>query len=211
MEQQIIDAMKWRYAVQKFDSSKKLSDEQVTSLMDIVRLAPSSFGIEPWHFIVVTNPEIRAKLQDAAYGQAKVKDASHLVIIAQKTSVHTAIDEHVEAMVAATGAPKEAFEEYLNMVGGAAGARNPEDLSNWLAKQTYVALGVLVETAALLGIDAGPMEGFDPATVDEILGLEPKGLHAVTMAAIGYRDESDEAAKRPKARMTLEASVSYIK
>jgi nitroreductase / dihydropteridine reductase len=211
MEQQLLDALNWRYAVQKFDTTKKLTDQQVNSLLNVTRLAPSSFGIEPWHFIAVSNPELLLKLQEAAYGQQKVAQASHLIVIAQKTNVHAAIDEHIETMVAATGAPASAFDGYKGMVGGAAGGRTDEANAVWTAKQTYIALGFLLESAALMGIDAGPMEGFDPATFDQILGLEEKGLHAVTSVSIGYRDETDEAAARPKARQSLEQVVTHLK
>jgi nitroreductase len=206
----ITDAMNWRVAVQKFDTSKKLRDEDVTSLIDIARLAPSSFGIEPWHFVVVTNPEVRAQLLDAAGGQAKVAEASHLVVITHRTNPTQALEDHLAAMMATSGKTREELSGYEASVTSMITSKSDAENTIWLAKQNYIALGTLIEAAALMGIDAAPMEGFDAAAVDTILGLPEKGLHVTTFVALGHRHADDVASARKKVRRPLSEVMTVV-
>ena len=208
--QEIIQAMNWRFATQAFDSTKKVADEDLKTILEAARLAPSSFGIEAWRFLVIENPEIRAKIRAAAWDQAKVTEASHLIVIARRTDVRENIVNELIARTAQTqGVPEDALSGFRQMVGGAVETRDTAQLDTWVRSQAYIALGVMVETASLLGIDNGPMEGFDPAKVDEILGLKEKQLTSTSLLALGYRAEGSSL--RPKVRREFNEVVEFIK
>jgi nitroreductase len=203
----IIEALNWRYATQVFDTSKKLTDEQVNTLLDAARLSPSWYGLQPWKFILVENPEIRAKLREVSYGQPKVTEASHLIVFAHKTTLDEAyVDTYIKSTAGTRGITpenlsglKEGIMGLVRMIGGAP--------SPWAANQTHIALGVLIGAASTMEIDTAPYGGFDPEKYDEILGLKELGLHAVVACALGYRLDSDEAATRKKSRFSLEEVV----
>jgi nitroreductase len=202
----ILEALKWRYAVKSFDSTKKVSDEDLATIVESARLAPSAFGIEAWKFIIVKNPEIRQQLRDAGYGQTKITDASDLIVIAARTDLDAISGELVARTAADQGKTVEDLAGLHEMVSGAVSAKSHP----WVAAQTYIPLGMMIETAALLGVDAGPMEGFDPAKVGEILGFEAKNLKAVTMIAFGYRAADDAYAALPKTRRAYSEVVEVI-
>lgn len=189
---EILEALNWRYGVKSFDSRKKVTEEDLRTILESARLAPSSIGIEPWKFILVENPELRAKLGAAAYNQSKVTEASHLVVIARRTDAHNLADELIARTAKIHGKTEAELAGLKGMATGALG-RPAEALEVWLGAQTYIALGMMIVTAALLGVDTGPMEGFDKAQVDEILGLKEKNLAAQSMLAIGYRGKDPYA------------------
>ncbi len=211
MNDKIIKALEWRYAVQIFDKSKKVSDEDFKTILDSGRLAPSPFGVEPWAFVVVENEELRKRMHDEASPQQKVTDADRYVVIARRTDVRENIsNERIERTVKATGAPAEAFQGLKDMIDGVIAGKNDEELDAWANYQAFIPLGMMIETAALLGIDGGPMEGFSKEGFDKILGLNEKNLTSVVAIGFGYRAEDDEAAKRPKVRRELEDVVLTI-
>lgn len=197
----ILNALKWRYATKKFDTSKKLSAEQVATLEEAVRLSASSFGLQPWAFVEVTNPEIRAKLREKAWGQAQFTDADRIVIFAARTDLGDAyVDRFVASVAQTTGAPLESLKGYADMMKGSVAGKTPEQRLDWAKRQCYIAVGTLLAAAALERVDACPMEGFDPAAFDEILGLKEKNLASVVTVALGFRSDADEMAARPKVR-----------
>jgi len=206
----IIEAMQWRYATNKFDVTRKLNEEQLTNLLDATILAPSSFGLQPWKMIVVTNPEIRAKLQEAGYGQPKISEASHLVVFAVEKHINDAlVDTFIKSVSDTRGIPLENLAGYADMIKGAIAPKSDEGRKEWAAKQAYIALGVLITAGAVEGIDVAPMEGFDPKKFDEILGLEEQGLETKVIAALGFRASDDPSAeykkvRYPKAHMVIE-------
>jgi nitroreductase/dihydropteridine reductase len=204
--EEITKALAWRFAARVFDSNKKISDEDLQAILESGRLAPSSFGIEPWKFIVVKNPEVRAKLRVAGYDQAKITDASALVIIAQRTDAENLSTELIERTAAAQGKTVEDLAGLKAMVDGAVSRNTANQSQIWLKSQTYIPLGMMIETASLLGIDNGPMEGFDKGQVDEILGLKDKNLTISTMLALGYRGEE----AWPKTRRAYDEVVEII-
>lgn len=211
MIQEILNALNWRYATQVFDTEKRVSPEEMRAILEAARLAPSSFGIEPWKFLVIENPEVRAKLREVGFGQPKITDASHLVVVARRTDVREHItQELIERCAKQQGVDPSKLDGLKNMVEGSLAARSDAEVDTWVRSQTYIPLGIMIETAALLGIDAGPMEGFMPAGVDEVLGLKEKNLTATSMIAFGYRGE-DSAAKRPKVRRPFEEVVEFVK
>ncbi len=198
----VLEALKWRYATKQFDTEKKLSAEQLSTLKEALRLAPSSFGLQPWHFIVVENAELRTKLRAAGYDQPQITDASHLVVLATEKNVDAAlVKKYMESIAAAKGITLTDLAGFDGMLNGAIAAKGEEGARDWAARQVYIALGVLLTAAALEGIDAAPMEGFDPKAADEILGLEERNLSSRAIVALGFRG-ADAAALAPKVRFS---------
>lgn len=205
----IISAMNWRYAGKIFDTMKKLTEEQLNTILEAGRLSPSAFGVESWQFIIVNNTELRQKLRVASYDQPKVTDASHLIVIAARTDGENVARELVERTAKTQGKSVEELKGLSDMVHGFLSRQTEEGAKNWLKSQSYIPLGVMIEAAALIGVDGGPMEGFNADEVDEILGLKEKNLHAATMLALGFRGD-DAYAKLPKTRKAYEDVITTI-
>lgn len=207
---EIIDSLNWRYATKTYDASKKLSDETVNAILESGRLAPSAIGLEPWKFILVNNPDVRQKLRTAGYDQSKITDASHLIVIARRTDSENLSPELVARTAKAQGKSEGDLAGLKQMAdGGVAAQVSAGRIDGWLAGQTYIPLGMMIETASLLGVDTGPMEGFDAAQVDEILGLNAKNLSVVSMLALGYRGE-DAYATLPKVRRAFDEVIEVV-
>jgi nitroreductase len=196
---------KWRYATKKFDSTKKVSQEDLNSLKEAIRLSASSFGLQLYKVFIVENTELRAKLQPASWGQTQIVDASHLIVFANQTTVTDAdVDGYLKNVSETRNVPLEALAGYGDYMKGAVGGM-PEDVKSiWTAKQTYLALGNLLNAAAELKIDVTPMEGFVPAQYNEILGLDKLNLNASLVAAVGYRHEEDATQHQAKVRKSNE-------
>jgi nitroreductase len=200
-----LDNQNWRYATKKFDASKKISTADLNILKEAIRLSASSYGLQPYKVFIVENPELRAKLVAACYGQAQVAEASHLVVFANELNFGAAgIDQLAKNIIETRGLSLEAIQGYVDyMKGNITGL--PEEVRNvWTAKQTYLALGNLLNAAAELKIDVTPMEGFVPGQVNEILGLDQLGLNATLLAPIGYRHEEDTTQHYKKVRKSNE-------
>jgi nitroreductase/dihydropteridine reductase len=196
-----LDAMNWRYATKKFDTSNKLTDKQFEIISEAMRLAPSSYGLQPWKFVVVKDPAVREKLRAVAYDQPQVTDASHFIVLCVRTDVDAAFVDHFIQSVAATrNMPIEALSGYADLIKGAMGHMTPEQIVEWSSKQVYLALGVALLAAAENEIDTAPMEGFDKAAFDEILGLKEHKLESRVMLSLGFRDNADETMHYKKAR-----------
>ena len=207
---QFLDALKWRYATKVFDTSKKVPEEKMNELLEAARLAPNSFGLDAWAFVVVENPELRAKLREAAWNQAQVTDASHLVVFCRQKDLTVADGEALIKLTAETrGIDPAMLDGYKQMVIGAISGRTEEQKAEWMTKQVYIALGMFLSACALEGIDAGPMEGFDAAKFDEILGLEAKGLKSAVICAVGYRGD-DKYASAAKVRKSADQVIIHI-
>jgi nitroreductase len=195
----------WRYATKKFDAAKKISTQDLNTLKEAIRLSSSSYGLQPYKVIIVENPELRAQLQPAAYGQAQVVDASHLIVFANETNVDDdTVNQYINRISETRGIPAESLAGFGDYMRGGINSM-PQDVKNiWAAKQTYLALGNLLNAAAELKIDITPMEGFVPAKVNEILGLDKLNLNATLMATIGYRHEEDATQNYKKVRKSNE-------
>ena len=196
-----LENQNWRYATKKFDATKKITDADIAFLKEAIRLSTSSYGLQPYRVFIVENPELRAKLVAASYGQAQVADASHLLVFANELNFGEAgIDQFASTICKTRELPLEAIQGYVDyMKGNITGL--PEEVRNiWTSKQTYLALGNLLNAAAELKIDVTPMEGFIPAQVNEILGLDKLGLNASLLAPIGYRHEEDATQHYKKVR-----------
>ena len=199
---QLLENLNWRYATKQFDPQRKISAQDWATLEDVLLLTPSSGGLQPWKFIVVTDPAVRARLQPASYAQAQIADASHLVVFAAKNNFSESdVDAHIRHVADVRGISPETLAPLRNMlVGGIVQALDEKSRAAWARNQAYIALGNLLTSAALLGIDACPMEGFDRAQYDEILGLSAQGLATAVIAAVGYRSSTDQYANGPRIR-----------
>ena len=195
----------WRYATKKFDATKKVSKEDLETLKEAIRLSASSFGLQPYRILIIENPKLRAKLQPAAWGQSQIVDASQLIVFANITNFgETEIDASIANTTETRGLPTDALKGYGDFMKSKIVVL-PEDVRNtWASKQTYLALGNLMNAASELKIDVTPMEGFEPAQVNEILGLGKLGLNATLLATIGYRHEEDATQHYAKVRKSNE-------
>lgn len=197
----LLDQLRWRYATKKFDASKTIPDDTWSALASSLVLTPSSFGLQPWHFFVVRNPEIKESLLPHSWGQTQVTECSHFVVLAAKTSMTEAeIDSFLARTVEIRGGKIDQLNPYRDIMVGF--TKNMDDATrlNWAKLQTYIALGQLMTSAAVLGIDACPMEGIVPAEYDKILGLTEKGYTTSVACALGYRSADDKYATAPKVR-----------
>lgn len=205
---QYLENLEWRYATKKFDPARTLTDAQLDELLEAVRLSASSFGLQPYKILVVKDPALRAQLRAAAWDQTQVTDASHLVIFCSYRTIDEAyVDRYVKEIAAQRGIPEEALQGYRDMMVGSVKNRTPEQLADWMKRQSYIALGFLLSAAAQQHVDACPMEGFDPAKADEILGLEAQNLTAATFCPLGFRAADDATASYKKVRFPRETLV----
>lgn len=196
-----IESLQWRYATKKFDTTQKISDKDLNLLLESMRLTASSYGLQPYHILVITDPEIRKKLQPVSWGQTQIVDASHLIVLANKTEVDADwIDGYLSNVSEARNIPLAALNDYADFMKSKVLALSPEEQATWASKQNYLVLGNLLSATAELKIDACPMEGFEAEAYNEILGLSKKGLNATLVAAIGYRSAEDETQHYTKVR-----------
>lgn len=204
----IKQSLEWRYATKKFDANKKVSETDLEVLLQALRLSPSSFGLQPWKFIVVTNPDTRQKLKAASWNQTQITDASHLIVLARQTDMTEAhVSAYISDIAKKRNSTVESLEGYKQMMNGFIKAMSPDKKSEWMSRQVYIALGFLMAACAVHSIDACPMEGFDPKAYDDILNLESKGLSTVVLCPVGYRSADDKYASEVKVRYPLSQVV----
>ena len=196
-----IENQKWRYATKKFDASKKVSASDLETLKEAIQLSTSSYGLQLYKVFIIENPEVRAQLQPASWGQSQIIEASHLFVFANIVDVQ---DQHIDAYVqnfANTRAlTVEDLKGYSDFMKSKIVPLPVEQKAVWTSKQTYLALGNLLNAAAELKIDVTPMEGFEPEKYNEILGFNALGLNASLVAAVGYRHEEDATQHYAKVR-----------
>jgi nitroreductase len=205
----LIKKLNWRYATKTFDPAKKIPEKDFETLLEVLRLTPSSFGIQPWKFIVVRNPQIRAKLRPFCWDQSQITDASHLIILCRISE--TKIEEHIEKYIldkVKTGDLDPAkIQAYRERMIQTVRSKDENELKSWLRNQSYIALGNILTSCAVLDIDSCPIEGFDKEKVDELLELQKVGLSSVVMCAVGYRSLDDKYATAKKHRFPLSEVV----
>ena len=208
----LIEVLNWRYATKQFDPAKKIPAAVWEALEDALVLSPSSYGLQPWQFFVVTDPAIKAALRPHSWDQTQVTDCSHHVVFAARTTVDEAfVDKYIARIAEVRGVSPESMGFYKEMMASDIlnGPRS-KVVQKWAARQVYIALGNFMTSAALLGVDTCPMEGMDPAKYDEILGLPAKGFNTVVACPAGYRAESDKYASLPKVRFDKSDLVQHI-
>lgn len=208
----IRSALDWRYATKSFDSTKKIASEDWSLLQESLVKSPSSYGLQPWRFLVIQNPKVREELKAVSWGQTQVTDCSHYVVFLYKEKMDEAhIQKHINRVAEVRGVPLTALEGYKKMmVQNLTQGPRAQTIDSWAQRQTYIAMGFLMETAALLKIDACPIEGFEPLEYDRILKLEGTGWRAVATVALGYRSEKDSMAQAKKVRFEPRDLISVI-
>ncbi len=184
MTNTFLSRLDWRFATKKFDAAKKLTSEQLAEITRAVRFAPTSYGVQPLHVVVVTDPALRKALRAVSYDQSQVTDASQLFIFCARTDVTPRVDQYFEEVTGGNADAKAAMKGYQDMMHGALDAQT--GTIAWASKQAYIALGFGLAAAAELGVDACPMEGFTNAEVDKVLGL-PAHLRSVAYMTVGFR------------------------
>jgi nitroreductase / dihydropteridine reductase len=201
-----LQSLGWRYATKKYDTSKKLTAEQLRIITEALRLSPSSFGLQPWKFIHVKDPAMRMKLRVAAYDQSPVTEASDFFVLAVRSDLNEAyVDRYVAAVAKDRGVEPEALTKFKDSMMGLITTKSESDLRAWATHQVYIALGVALLAAAENDIDATPMEGFNPSQFDVILDLRENNLYSCVCLAVGFRSPDDAAKKHPKTRFAADA------
>lgn len=208
----LLDALKWRYAVKQFDATRTIDEKTWSALEDTLVLTPSSIGLQPWRFIVVTDAAMKAQLQPAAWNQGQVSECSHFVVMTVHQNLDEAhVDRHIARMSEVQGTPVESLGNFRGMATGLLGkAREEKRLNVWQTQQIYIALGNFMTAAAVVGVDTCPMEGFQPEKFDEILGLKDTDYASVVCCAAGYRSPDDKYAAKPKVRFEKEELFTRI-
>ena len=209
---QLTAALDWRYATKKFDADKKIPADIWAALEQCLVLSPSSFGLQPWKFIVVSDPAVKAKLLPVSWGQPQVVDCSRHVVFAVRKGVDEAyVDKYFARQIALRGGSPADLAPYRGMITGFLGNITAAgQLDVWATKQIYIALGQFMAAAALLGVDTCPMEGINPAAYDETLGLKGSEFATVVACAVGYRSAADKYASAPKVRFPAAELVQHI-
>jgi nitroreductase/dihydropteridine reductase len=187
-----IESLQWRYATKRMNG-QPIPAEKLNNILDAVQLAPSSYGLTPYNVILVENPAIKEQLAPHCYNQPQIKESAAILIFAPWKSITAAnVDEYMNEVAATRGIPVESLTEFGNMMKGKVSSSTTEELYNWAAKQAYIALGFGLVAAAVEEVDSTPMEGFNPAGVNEVLGLDAKGLNAACILTLGYRDAAKD-------------------
>lgn len=196
-----IQNQNWRYATKKFDATKKISTEDLDTLKEAIRLSSSSYGLQPYKVLIIEDTTLREKLKPVAWGQNQITDASHLIVFANEINIgETQIDAYLTMVSETRGIALENLSGFGSFMKSKITPLALEAKNTWTSKQTYLALANLLNAAAELKIDVTPMEGFEIAAFNEILGLTEKGLSASLVAPIGYRHEEDDTQHYKKVR-----------
>ena len=207
----ILEKLNWRYATKKFNSSKKVSKENLETLLDAANLTASSYGLQPYKIYVIEDADIRTKLRAASYDQSQITDASYVIVLANKpTFDDTMIDDYINNIMKIRGLSKDDLEGFSQTMKSTLLDLPDAQKNAWTSNQAYIVLGNLMTIAAEMEIDTCPMEGFNNAQYNEILGLTDKGLNAAVVLAVGYRSAEDESQNYPKVRYSKEQIITHI-
>lgn len=206
-----IDNLNWRYATKKFDSERKISNTDLESLLDATSLSASSYGLQPYEILVVDDSELRERLQPAAWGQSQITEASHLIVLANKTNFgEELVDDYLKNVSETRGIPVADLQAYSELMKSKLMVLTEEEKATWTARQAYIALGNLLSAAADLKIDSCPMEGFDAEQFNEILGLTEKDLNTAVLVTVGYRSNEDKTQYFKKVRKSKSNLITHI-
>ncbi|MBP7806309.1 NAD(P)H-dependent oxidoreductase [Candidatus Gracilibacteria bacterium] len=198
-----LENLNWRYAAKKFDTTKKVSDEDFNKILEAIRLTPTSFGMQPYHFYIVTNQEKKDAIQAASWHQPQVGSCSHLIVMCARNDLMAVKDEYFDAMSGGKEEVRTSLSGFEQMVTGFLPNASPE----WAKKQVYIAQGFALAACAELQIDSCPMEGFDTAAVAKILEV-PSNLDVAVMIPVGYRAVDEHP--RPKFRFAKEKVFTTV-
>ncbi|MCB9801294.1 MAG: nitroreductase family protein [Pseudomonadales bacterium] len=201
-----LDSLNWRFAAKHFSSDKKVSAEDLDTVLEAIRMAPTSFGMQPFHAYVVSNKDVLKELRAASFDQAQVEESSYYIVFAARTDGVDRVDEHIEALAAGDPEKLASLEKMRSIRKKSLSKKSPEELVTWARNQVYIALGFALAAAAELRIDSCPMEGFLPAEYAKILQMPDTLIPAVSLA-LGYRKEGPE---RPKFRFSNEDLFTHV-
>lgn len=208
---ELIENLKWRYATKKFDTSKKVSSNDLQKLKEAVQLSVSSYGLQLYKVLIIKNPNIREQLKPVSWNQSQITDASHLFVFCNYTEATTeAIDDFIKQTAETRHQDLERLKGYGDFIKSKLSEKSQAEITSWLKSQTYLALGNLLTACAELNIDACPMEGFEPEAYNKILGLDKQGLNASVIAPIGYRHDEDHTIGQQKVRKSMELLFEIV-
>ncbi len=191
-----LSQLDWRFATKKFDPTKKVSETDLAKILEAVQKAPTSYGLQPFHVYVISDMSVREKMLPVAYGQAQITEASHVLVFCARTDAKERIDTYIDLLAGGSEEGKAALKGFSDMMHGSVDSRTPEQILDWTGRQAYISLGFALAAAAELGIDTCPMEGFDSAALNTVLGL-PENMKSLACMAVGYRAAEPD---RPKFR-----------
>ncbi|KAB7529527.1 NAD(P)H-dependent oxidoreductase [Flagellimonas olearia] len=207
----ILEHRTWRYATKKFDATKKISHQDLNSLLEATRLSASSYGLQPYHVFVISDPEVRERLKPVSWNQSQITDASHLIVFAHATDFgEELVDDFITNLSDTRNIPLDGLNGYAEMMKSNLVGLPTDVKASWAGKQVYIALGNALQAAAELKIDTCPMEGFQAEEYNKILGLTEKDLNAAVVLAVGYRSEEDQTQNLPKVRKSKEELFTHI-
>jgi len=199
-----IKSLNWRYATKKFNPDKKLSIEQLNLITESLKLTASSYGLQPWRFVIVENKALKEKLREHSYNQPQITDCSHLIVLCNKKSIKDEyIDKFVKETAKSKGVEVETLDEFKKMISGAMKRKSDEEFRAWAKNQVFIALGNILTVCAENKIDACPMEGFNNSKYNEILELDKEEIESTVLCAVGFRNESDKYLTVKKMRFDI--------
>lgn len=200
-------ALDWRYATKKYDASKKLSKEQLDEILYAINSAPTAFGLQPFHIIHVQTPALREELRAASYNQSQITDASDLLVFTVPNTLEDQqIDGYMQRIAEVRNVERANLQGFHQNIANTLSQLTGNDLVSWNARQAYIALGFALVSAAKLGVDSTPMEGFNNAEYNRILGLEKE--HAVLALTLGFRSSEDSYQHNKKVRKSLDQLIT---
>lgn len=207
----ILKKLAWRYATKKFDPAKKLDERQLERILRATQLSASSYGLQPYKVIVVEDAAVREKLRAVSNNQAQITDASHLIVFARYENLgEQHVERYIDNIASTRNVERSVLTGFEEMLKGRVNSLDEDMAATWTGKQVYLALGTLLTASAADGIDTCPMEGFNAAAYDEILGLKEKDLRTVVIAAVGFRAAEDGMQHAKKVRRPLEDFVETV-
>lgn len=202
------EILNWRYSTKKFDNNKKLTNEQINKLMELTNLSASSYGLQPFKMVIISNQEIKKDLVAHSYGQTNIENSSHLIVFALRTDIdENFINSYINNISKERKINKESLEQFKNMLINSVVKKEKTELYEWASNQIYIALGTFLVACASEKIDACPIGGFIPEKYDEILELKKHNLKSVVVAAIGYRSDDDKYQNKEKVRSPLSEMI----
>lgn len=211
MNNPIIEALRWRYATKKFDSTQILAEEKLTILKESFNLTATSYGLQPLKLLVISKQELKKTLLPYTMNQMQVVEASHVLVICTETEVNSAyIKDYFNRVEQTRDTSRDILEPFETYLVDSFSEKSLEEIDIWMAKQAYLAMGNLLTVCALENIDACPIEGFEPKSYDRLLQLDDKGLQSVLVIAVGYRADDDFHSALKKVRRGVDEVIIDI-
>ena len=206
-----ISHLNWRAAIKDYDSTLKLTKKQVDLLVEVARMAPTSYGLQPIKIYVVSNSKTKEKLQKAGYGQPQFTNASHIFVLAARENIiESDIEEYIQRVSVQRSVKLSELADFKKMLLLSVSGKSKQELHSWATKQAYLVLGMMLAVASDQKIDTTPMEGFSPSEFDKIIGIDSEGFKSIVVMAAGFRDEADKYSKMPKVRKIVSEFAKQV-